>query len=151
MSFFLLQSMVELNVWWIRCLQIIYRCFLVTVLCNTYPTRDIPLAPVPSAHPILDSIKFFPSQSEAASAVTSVAVHLFPLISLLPQSFLSFFALPRSSFFRSPLISLLHLLDSSMVERRKIRRNANIHALARARIYADNTQFYMPKKHEHTS
>lgn len=46
-----------------------------------------------TSHSCLDSIKFFPPQSEATSAVTSVAVHLFSLISFLPHSLLSSFAL----------------------------------------------------------
>lgn len=77
------------------------------------PNRFFAFSPY---HSCPDSIKFFPSQSAAASAVTSVAVHLFHLISLRAQSFLSSFGPPLTFFFLS---FFLLLLDSSMVERGK--------------------------------
>ncbi len=58
-----------------------------------HPSREIPPASLPSARSCFDSIKFHPSQSEGLGLVTSVAVHLFSLISPLPQSFPSSFAL----------------------------------------------------------
>lgn len=77
------------------------------------PNRFFAFSP---SHSCPDSIKFFPSQSAAASAVTSVAVHLIHLISLRAQSFLSSFGPPLIFFFLS---FFLLLLDSSMVERGK--------------------------------
>lgn len=76
------------------------------------PNRFFAFSP---SHSCPDSIKFFPSQSAAASAVTSVAVHLIHLISLRAQSFLSSFGPPLIFF----LSFFLLLLDSSMVERGK--------------------------------
>lgn len=94
--------------------------------CTTSPQRDPKSFFNFSPSHCLDSINFHSSQSEAASAVTSVAVHLFPLISLRSTelsfhrkkvSFCEeyafhrkkvlflFWSLSLSSFFLVPLIS----------------------------------------------